>query len=332
MKRLIILLPLLLLLASCQQPYKTLRGETMGTTYSVTYQHPSLEDLQREVDSLLFALNQSLSTYIDTATISRFNYAAECAPVDSYFIAVFKRAKVIHAATGGAFEPTVMPLVNAWGFGFENRQEMNPQKVDSLLGLVGFEQVTLQNGQVCKSQQGVMLDFSAIAKGYAVDVIANFLESEGIINYMVEIGGEVRTLGESAKEEAWQIGIRKPSDDPAESNHLRLILGLHNAALATSGNYENFYMKDGQKYAHTIDPETGTPVEHGLLSASVLAPDCMTADAWATALMVMGPQAAVGAAEAHPELDVFLIYEAEGELHTYASPGFQEVIQEEITL
>ena len=305
------------------------KGETMGTFYAVKYIAAPKNHYQKQIDSLLLVVNQSLSTYIPTSTVSKVNRYHQIGPVpvDAHFAKVFERAKKIHHDTDGAFDPTVMPLVNAWGFGYEkNANPPDGEKIDSLLQLVNFGVVELnpQPGSrqmlLNKLDPNVQLDFSAMAKGYGVDVIAEFLEKMGVTDYLVDIGGELRAKGKSGKGNAWSVGIDKPLD--AQSRQLQNAVELNNRAIATSGNYRNFYVKDGKKYAHTINPKTGYPEASQLLSVSVFAPDCMTADAYATAFMVMGWHKAAKLANLHDHLDAFFIIGGEnGELTTDATRG-----------
>ena len=226
-----------------------------------------------------------------------------------------------HGATDGAFDPTVAPLVNAWGFGFKSGQLPDSAQVDSLLALVGLRHIRLQEGRVVKDNPLSILDFSAIAKGYGVDRAADVLRSHGIKNFMVEIGGEVVTEGTNEKGEAWRIGINKPVEDSTSVNaELQEVISLSGKAVATSGNYRNFYVKDGRKIAHTINPLTGYPVQQDILSSTVIASTCAEADAFATAFMVMGLKKAQEVLASQPALEAYFIYTDEGgNLRTWAS-------------
>jgi thiamine biosynthesis lipoprotein len=302
-------------------------GTTMGAVvYNVKFIGKDAKVTKAEVDSLLVAFNQSLSTYIPDSEISRFNKSTSLTFESPFFLPVLKRSKEIFEITEGAFDPTVMPLVNAWGFGPQKQARVTPEMVDSLLAFVGFQKISFNNREVRKLVQGVQIDFSAIAKGYAVDVVADLLESKGIKNYMVEIGGEVVCKGSNKLGKPWVIGINDPTYKERGVNALTARIQLSGRALATSGNYENFYMKDGKKYVHTIDPVSGYPIEQNLLSASIFAPDCMTADALATACMVMGVEKAVAMLEKLPEVDAFLVYDEEGILKTYQTPNLSKDI------
>jgi len=331
------LYPLLLslfLLAACgnsnqqqsdTEPYVRIQGETMGTYYKVTYSQAGEEHYQEEIDDLLRIINLEVSTYIEHSTISRFNqadsifqlnYNPETKQTGSYpnahFMANFLNAQEIYQQTSGYFDPTVMPLVNYWGFGYDEKRQVkqvDSLRVDSLRQLIGMDKVQLdrQNSILIKAAPGVQLDFSAIAKGYAVDEIARFLTKEkGVKNYLVDIGGEIRAQGQNPKGKTWRIGINMPKEGAAV-DELQTTVPLKNQALATSGNYRNFYEVEGAKYSHTISPQTGFPERNMLLSASVFADDCMTADAYATAFMVMGPEAAFTAASQAAGIEAYFI-------------------------
>jgi len=324
-------IPLLVLVGifcySCknQNSFQYYEGETMGTTFHIKYQSPDKVVYSREIDSLLYFVNQSLSTYISNSTISKFNQAEKESFSDTFFEKVFLKSKEIYKKSSGAFDPTVMPLVNAWGFGFDSIPTVDSFIIDSLLNFIGFDHVSLNNGKIVKDQNGIMLDFSAIAKGFGVDVIGFFFESKNIQHYMVEIGGEVRVKGHNANGDLWQVGIEKPDEN---ERVLNAILNISNKSIATSGNYRNFYYKDGKRYAHTINPETGYPIAHNLLSATVVSNDCMTADAWATAFMVLGKYRAIQIDEMDESIDIYLIYENnDHQLEVYISDNLKKMIR-----
>lgn len=305
-----------------------LQGQTMGTTYSVKYLDPQGRNLKPAIDSLLQAFNMSMSTYIPESEISRFNREALLKWESPYFYPVLKKSREVYEKTGGAFDPTIGPLVNAWGFGPEGRQTPSDAVVDSLRQLVSYDSVFYDSISICKMKKGMKLDFSAIAKGYGVDVVADFIEDKGIENLFVEIGGEVVARGVNDQGEPWRVGVNIPTEDPDEQQRAQAIVLLKNQAIATSGNYRNYYEKDGVKYSHTISPVTGRPVRHSLLSASVFAPDCMTADAYATAFMVMGVDKAREVLEKEKDLAAYFIYSDEsGNLQTWVSPSIEEQIK-----
>lgn len=291
------------------EPYQHNKGFVFGTIYNVTYQ--SSEDLQAEIEAEMKKVDLEFSMYNDSSTVARLN-RGEMVKGSAMFDELFQLSQTINKETDGAFDITVAPLVNAWGFGFKHEQMPTPQQVDSLLKI--------------RDQ----LDFSAIAKGFGSDVVARLLRSHGIQNFMVEIGGEVVTQGISDKRLPWKIGVTKPTDDSLSvSGELQTVLNVTDIAMATSGNYRKFYYKGGRKYAHTIDPKTGYPVQHSLLSATVLAKDCAVADAYATAFMVLGMDRAKEVLGRHPELMAYFIFATpEGGLDVWFSPSMKDKIAE----
>src|SRR5690606_30281133 len=232
----------------------------------------------------------------------------------------------ISEITGGAFDITAGPMVNAWGFGPEQRSVMSSGKIDSLKSITGYGKVEFADGRIIKDNPHMKLDMSAVAKGYTSDLIAGFLAEKGCENYMVEIGGEVVAKGVNEKGNTWTIGISKPEETIFfASNDLQAKVKLPDHALATSGNYRNFYVEDGQKYAHTIDPKSGYPVQHSLLSATVVADNCLDADAFATAFMVLGLNQSLEVLKRVPSLKVYFIYTSDsGEMEIYLSDNFKE--------
>lgn len=286
-------------------PFQKNTGFVFGTVYNITYQ--SDKDLQKDIEAELKKVDNSLSTFNPASVISRVN-RNESIVVNDMFAEVFNLAEHISSETGGAFDITVAPMVNAWGFGFKTGNMPDATQLDSLRSIVGFHKVSLVKGRIVKKNPGTMLDCSAIAKGFGCDVVARFLQDKGIKNYMVEIGGEIVTCGVNDQRMPWKIGVTKPSDDSLSVNEeLQTVLNVTNKAMATSGNYRNFYYKNGKKYAHTIDPKTGMPVQHNILSATVLADNCATADAYATSFMVMGLDKAKQVLRRHPELMAYFI-------------------------
>ncbi len=307
------LLALFVLVSSCNPggggEYYSIQGFTQGTTYRITYQHPTEYDMKERVDSLLKAFDQSLSTYEPTSIISAINRNQDHVKTDTLFRTVFREARRVYQLSGGAFDITVGPLINAWGFGPGEKLEVDSALVDSLLQFVGMEKVDLVGDEVSKSYPGVKLDVNAIAQGYAVDVTALFLEELGCRNYMVEIGGEIRTRGNNPKGSFWRIGVDRPIyGNMIPGQQLQVIISMHNRSLATSGNYRKFYEKDGIRITHSIDPATGYPRDSRLLSATVLTADCMTADAYATSCMVMGLEKAKAFIEGLKHTDAYFIY------------------------
>ena len=278
---------------------------------------------------MLSAVNQSLSTFDPNSIISRFNQGAENVAADSFFVDVFTKAVEVSEISDGAFDITIAPIVNAWGFGFEKHETVNAQIIDSLMQFVGMQNVYLDDGIIKRKKPGVMLNVSAIAKGYGVDVVANYLKNSGIKNFMVEIGGEIVTGGVNKKGNMWRIAINSPTDDISLDNRqFTMILQLSGKGLATSGNYRNFHVIDGKKQGHTIDPRTGYPVQTSVLSATIIAPDCMTADAFATVCMVIGLEKSLKLLETVPNIEGCFIYETnnDGITDVAYTSGFEKYI------
>lgn len=309
-------------------PYQTNSGLIFGTSYNLKYQCDS--NLVKGIEEKLKRVDNSLSTFNEKSIITAVNQNKEVV-LNDMFLSVYKKAMEVSENTDGAFDITVAPLVNAWGFGFKNG--INPEKaqVDSLLQIVGYKKVELKGDRVVKQDPRIMLDCSAIAKGFGVDVIANYLSNLGVKNFMIEIGGEIVTSGINEQRLPWKIGVTKPTDDPLgdAGGELMTVMNVTDKAMATSGNYRNFYYKGGKKYAHTIDPKTGYPVQHSLLSATVIARDCATADAYATSFMVMGLEKAKKFLEQHTELMAYFIYSDEkGKNAVWFSPSLKDKIVE----
>lgn len=307
-------------------PYQYNEGQVFGTFYHITYQND--QDLQKEIEAELKKIDNSLSTFNNQSVISKVNNN-EVTKLNEPFIEIFDKAKAISKETDGAFDITVAPLVNLWGFGFKQGTTPSKQQIDSLKQLVGYEKVSLIMGKrIKKTDQRIMLDCSAIAKGYGSDVIARLFKKYDIKNFMIEIGGEIVVSGNSESRVPWKIGVNKPIEDSTNTNtELQTVLNITNKAMATSGNYRNFYYKGGKKFAHTIDPKTGYPVQHSLLSATVLAADCATADAYATAFMVMGMERSKKVLEKHKELMAYFIYsDHQGKLKVWYSPELEKKI------
>ena len=306
-------------------PYQHDRGMVFGTVYHITYQ--SSKSLQKDIEAELAKVDASLSPFNERSIITAVNENRDTV-VNKMFSDVFALAMKISDSTNGAFDITVAPLVNAWGFGFKGGAMPTRHQVDSLKALVGYHKVSLTNGRVSKTDPRIMLDCSSIAKGYGCDVVAKFLSAKGIDNYMVEIGGEIITRGISEKRLPWKIGVTKPTDDSLNVNQeIQTIINVTDKAMATSGNYRNFYYKNGRKYAHTIDPSTGYPVQHNILSSTVIADDCATADAYATAFMVMGLDKAKTILSRHPELMAYFILASDdGTNMVWFSPSMKDKI------
>ena len=328
--QLFLLFVIILTFNSCQNStskYIYNKGFIYGTVYSIVYESPDGKDLQEEITEKFREYTMVFSTYEKESTISKINNN-EQVQMSKEFITCYNRSMEISEITNGAFDITAGPMVNAWGFGPEKKKKMSQEKVDSLIAITGYKKIRMVDGAIIKDDPDMKLDMSAISKGYTSDLIAAFLIENGCANYMVEIGGEVVAKGKNEKGKTWTIGISKPDEDLMISNsELQAIIMLPDHALATSGNYRNFYEEDGKKYAHTIDPKTGYPVQHSLLSSTVLANDCMTADAFATAFMVLGIESGIEIARSIPEIEVFFIYADEkGNNQIYMSEGFEKYI------
>ena len=308
-------------------PYHNDKGMVFGTTYSITYQADS--SLHTSIKKELQKVDEALSPFNKQSVITAVNENRNMT-VNKMFADVFLMAEKISEDTDGAFDITVAPLVNAWGFGFKSGKHPSRHDIDSLKTIIGYKKVSLNDLRVTKTDPRVMLDCSSIAKGYGSDAVAAMLERHGVKNYMVEIGGEIVTKGISQKRMPWKIGVTKPIDDSLSlSQEIQCIINVTDKALATSGNYRNFYYHGGKKYAHTIDPKTGYPVQHSILSATVIANNCATADAYATAFMVMGMEKAQKLLERHPELMAYIIFaDKDGIIQTWCSPSLKGKITE----
>ncbi len=315
-------------------PYQKNHGFIFGTVYNITYQYN--EDLSDDILRRLNQVDAALSPFNDTSVISSINVSKahtyelkQSAPLVEHFCEVFSLAQRISKDTDGAFDITVAPLVNLWGFGFEKVDYSdNRADIDSIRHFVGYEKVQLKDNRIMKADSRLKLDCSGIAKGYGCDVVARLLESKGIGNYMVEIGGEIVSKGLNPKRIPWQIGVTKPVDDSLSvESEIQTMLNVRDVCLATSGNYRKFYYRNGRKYAHTIDPKTGYPVQHNILSATVLAPSCAMADAYATAFMVMGKEKAIKVLERHPEIMAYFICsDANGQNEVWFSKKMKQII------
>ena len=308
-------------------PYQHNSGMVFGTTYNITYQCDS--NLHNSIKRELQKVDEALSPFNKRSVITAVNNNRDI-EVNDMFADVFSLAQKISDDTGGDFDITVAPLVNAWGFGFKNGTQPTRHNIDSLKSIIGYKKVRLEGRKLVKKDKRLMLDCSSIAKGYGSDVVARFLQKRGVKNYMVEIGGEIVTKGISQKRVPWKIGVTKPVDDSLSvSKELQSVINVTDKAMATSGNYRNFYYKNGKKYAHTIDPHTGYPVQHNILSATVIADNCATADAYATAFMVMGLEKAKKLLDRHPELMAYFIYsDNDGKNKTWCSEKLRTKVAE----
>ncbi len=343
----------LILLCSCSEQHDLIRlnGEAQGSTYHITYIDPKGRHLDHEIDSIFNTIDASLSTYLSSSLLSRFNKCEAVSLIDEHIKKVYLKSSAIFEQSEGAFDPTVMPLVKYWGFAGNNinpPDTVSKKTVDSILKYVGFKHVRMacRSGEQIKSfvdndqpqcdgqyvlikdNPNVAIDFNAIAQGYTVDVISEFIMRKNIKNFLVEVGGEVRAQGKNKKNIPWRIGIDKPLEQQDGDRPLQAILNLDYGAVATSGNYRKYYVKDGIKYAHTLDPFTGYPVQHSLLSATVFSKDCITADGWATAFMVIGMEKSKSVLKTHSELQAFLVYSTkEGLIRTWSSSGIKKMLE-----
>lgn len=286
--------------------FRSEEGGVFGTLYHIKYR--SSEDLSEEIQQELKGVDGSLSMFNPQSTISRIN-RGESTETDSLLEVVWALSQEVSAATDGAFDPTCAPLVNVWGFGYKNGALPTDAQVDSLRALVGWQRIRISDGQLTKEDSLMVLDFSAVAKGFGVDCVAEMLASHGVEDYMVEIGGEIVCHGKNPDGKPWHIGINKPTLE----NDTQVVIEMNDCALATSGNYRNYREENGMRIAHTIDPQSGRPVQHSLLSSTVWAPSCAMADAYATSFMVMGIEKAKALLEQHPELKAYFIYDEGGE-------------------
>lgn len=311
-----------------QHKYIKNSGFIHGTTYNIIYNNNN--DLQEEIELQMHKVDKSLSTYDSTSVISLINRNKPY-KLDKMFIEVFNKSQEIAKKTNGAFDITVAPLVNIWGFGFTNKNIITQKLIDSIMPFVGYKNIKLENNKIIKQNTNTMLDASAIAKGYSVDVVCDYLISKNINDFLVEIGGEVRCGGIKADSSFWKVGIDKPIDDTLVINReLQEIVQFSGKTIATSGNYRQFYYKDGVKYSHTINPKTGYPVNHSILSASVITDKCYVADAYATAFMVLGVEKAKKIAKELDYLEIYLIYTDETNTNkVFASDGFKKYLKKE---
>jgi len=295
-------------------------GYVFGTTYHITYEADS--SLTNAIRASFQRFDASLSMFNPNSVISAVN-RNDSVTLDSLFLTVFNKAQEVSSVTNGAFDITVAPLVNLWGFGFKEKAQATSARVDSLLPLVGYKKISIKNNLVVKENPLMMLDASAIAKGFACDVVAQELVRHGATNYMVEIGGELVAEGKNAKGNQWRVGINKPVEDSTSTvSEIQQVVEMTHGGMATSGNYRNFYVENGKKYSHTIDPISGYPVQHSLLSATIIAADCMTADAYATACMVMGLDQSLQLCRSRKDIEGYFIYDDHDSLKVAWSDDF----------
>lgn len=303
----------------------TLSGNTMGSSYGIVYYDPLKRNVKPAIDSLLSAFSQELSTYIVNSQISQFNQTNNIDSLTTHFYTVLKKSQEIYNLSQGAFDPTVMPLVNLWGFGYQKKEQLpDTFTIDSVRQYIGFDKIQFDEYNL-SSPKNMELGFGAIAKGYGVDLVGQLLESKGITTYLVEIGGEDLAKGIKPGGFKWTLGIVYPNKEMAIAKKTYCNVVLQDRAMATSGPYWQQKEINGIKYSHTIDPRTGFPVEQSLLNISVLAEDCMTADALATAINVMTLNEAKTFFKTNPQYDGMLLYEENGELKEFVTAGFQAI-------
>ena len=328
-KKLLLLLFISQVFSFFGQKQVVLEGYAQGTTYHIQYIDVKGKNYQKKINQLLINFDKSVSTYQVNSVISKVNNNQKVR-LDSYFTTCFLKAKEIYKSTSGAFDPTVAPLVNTWGFGPQKKQEISSHLIDSLLQFVGFDLIELKENKIIKKDPRIALDFNAFAQGYSVDVVAAFLRKKGISSFLVEIGGEVYAQGKQLNDENWIIGIEEPIDNQISGNPYKAILRLDGKAIATSGNYRRYFIENGVKYVHHIDPKTGYPTKNNLLSASVISTSCLESDATATALLVMGLEKAIEYVNNRKDLEAYLIYTDEkGNYKSYITLGFAYLIIEE---
>lgn len=321
-----IVISVLLYCTACQPArvgYTTLEGNAQGTTFRIIYEEKSSRDFSGSVDSLFRVMDSSMSLWDSTSIITKINANDASVRTDSHFLKVYQKAWEVSEITDGYFDCTVGPLVKAWGFSYKKGLPApDSSQVDSLLQLTGYHKVRVEAGRLLKELPDIAIDFNAIAQGYTVDVIADFLEDREVKNYLIEVGGEVRAEGKNERGEIWRIGIDKPVNSSDLNRQLQAVVTLNGKSLATSGSYRKFVERGGQKFSHAINPKTGFPITHTLLSISVLADDCMTADAYATAFLVMGLEKSIPLAKAKG-LELYgILAEPDGSLRVFQSDGF----------
>lgn len=306
--------------------YFQIQGFALGTSYNMVFEAKDANGMQDEVESLIADFEHSLSVYKSDSIISRVNRNEEVV-IDKYFESVFMKAQEIYRKSEGLFDMSAEPLFKAWGFSFAEKQDMTDARINELMQYIGMNKLSLENGRIVKENPSLQLNANAIAKGYVVDVIADWLSEQGIENYLVEVGGEIRTSGISPRGGGWVIGVDRPSEtNLMPGQDVQVMLELSDKALATSGNYRQFYVKDGQKISHTINPKTGYPVSHTLLSVTVLADDAMSADAYATAFLVAGIDSTLELLDNIDNVEVLFICDEDGEYKVHYTAGLDKYI------
>ena len=329
MKRLLLgVCCVLALMSSCvNQPQKiVLQGLAQGSYYAITYFDELNRNFQHEIDSIFHAVDMSVNLWIDSSVISKVNRNEEVT-LDSIFIDNFRIAQKAARLSDGYFDPTISPIVAAWGFSYKSGDSITPQLIDSLKQLVNYQKIRIENGKVVKENPNMKLDFNAIAQGYTSDLIASFLESRGIKNYLVDTGGEIMARGSKPNGQPWIVGIEKPAKNWDSEQVVQTRITLRDKGLVTSGSTRKYVERNGRRYSHCIDPKTGYPVEHNVLSATVMAENSVWADAMASICMVMGIEKSLPLIESMDGVEVYYIFvNDQNELETFATEGFQKLI------
>lgn len=327
--KVLIFVLLLALMPACSNKriYHFHQGPVYGSTYHITYEYKTKETLEKDINRILDRIDVSMSTYDPNSTLSRINHNDTAARLDADIKRVLEVGEEVSDRSGGAFDMTVAPLVNAWGFGFTAREKVTPAMIDSLLKFTGYHKIRMEGDRLIKDDPRIMIDPNAITPGYVADLISEYFDSVGVRNYLVEIGGELRCLGKNREGDAWRIGVDKPLENMLE-REIQQVFHLDHISVATSGNYRKFYEENGVKYSHTIDPKTGYPARSNLLSATVFTNQCIYADAYATVFMVIGLEKAKELYAQIPGIQVYFIYsDPDGTLKTWQSPGVQSMIR-----
>lgn len=318
----------LVALASCNNTPKkiVLQGEAQGSYYAITYFDEQGRNFQNEIDSIFHAVDMSVNLWVDTSIISKVNRNEEVV-LDAIFTDNFRIAQEAAQLSNGYFDPTISPIVAAWGFSYRNGDSITPQLIDSLKQLVDYRNIRIENGKVVKAYPAITLDFNAIAQGYTSDLIASFLDSKGIMNYLVNTGGEIMARGCKTNGDPWIVGIEKPAENWDSEQMVQTRIALHDKGLVTSGSTRKYVERNGKRYSHCIDPKTGYPVEHNVLSATVLAENSVWADALASICMVMGMEKSLPLIESMDGVEAYYIYvNEENKLETFATEGFKKLV------
>lgn len=328
MNRIAFLIGFLALLASCNRvPQKmVLQGEAQGSYYAITYFDEQGRNFQQEIDSIFHAVDVSVNLWVDMSVISKVNRNEEV-KLDSIFVDNFRIAQEAASLSDGYFDPTISPIVAAWGFSYKHGDTITSQLIDSLKQLVDYRNIRIEEGKVVKANPAMTLDFNAIAQGYTSDLIASFLDSRGIKNYLVDTGGEIMARGEKPNGQPWIVGIEKPADNWDSEQVVHTRIALRDKGLVTSGSTRKYVERNGKRYSHCIDPKTGYPVEHNVLSVTVLAENSVWADALASICMVMGMEKSLPLIENMDGVEAYYIYVNEqNALETFATDGFAKLV------